>query len=447
MITLNLTRGKDLEGIYIRLLAPQEKIEEAIARLDVISEDTATTRILNVSSSVKNLGDYIQNTDLSQPDGLQKVAALAEKLQPLDLESCLKFEGMLDANMVQGVDDVMKLADCLDEYVLLPEVGTGSALGRYLVNQGAFECPDHLRPYLDYQANGISGIFRGLGNSKSPLLFVFIACIVNVFLDLLLVGVFHMDAAGAALATVAAQACSVLFSVLYIRRRPLPFSLTRESFRARGCVLRITALGAPIALQDFLVNISFLMITSIVNRLGVAEAAGIGISEKLFVFLSIIPMAFMSALSTFVAQNMGAGQPVRARNSLLIARRISVVFGAGIFLLTFFGGGLLAAIFENDPEVIAATAAYLKGSSLEYLLTPAIFCTLGYFNGMERTPFVMIQGLASAFLVRVPLSYLLSLMPGAGMLVISLAVPISAVVNLLACLIYDRHLCRSLTPS
>ena len=120
----------------------------------MISEDTATTRILNVSSSVKNLGDYIQNTDLSQPDGLQKVAALAEKLQPLDLESCLKFEGMLDANMVRGVDDVMKLADCLDEYVLLPEVGTESALGRYLVNQGAFECPDHLRPYLDYQAIG-----------------------------------------------------------------------------------------------------------------------------------------------------------------------------------------------------------------------------------------------------------------------------------------------------
>ena len=116
MITLHLTRGKDPEGIYIRLPAPQEKIEEAMTRLDAISEDTATTRILNVSSSVKNLGDYIQDTDLSYPDGLQKVAALAEKLQALDLESCLKFEGMLDANMVQGVDDVMKLADCLDEY-------------------------------------------------------------------------------------------------------------------------------------------------------------------------------------------------------------------------------------------------------------------------------------------------------------------------------------------
>ena len=154
MITLKLTRGNDPEGIYIRLPSAQEKIKEAVARLDAISEDVATTRILNIAGNVRNLGNYIQNADLSQPDGLQKIEALAEKLQTLDMESCLKFEGMLDANMVQGVDDVMKLADCLDEYVLLPEVGTGSALGRYLVNQGIFECPDHIRPYLDYQTIG-----------------------------------------------------------------------------------------------------------------------------------------------------------------------------------------------------------------------------------------------------------------------------------------------------
>ncbi len=154
MITLKLTRGNDPEGIYIRLPSAQEKIKEAVARLDAISEDVATTRILNIAGNVRNLGNYIQNADLSQPDGLQKIEALAEKLQTLDMESCLKFEGMLDANMIQGVDDIMKLADCLDEYVLLPEVGTGSALGRYLVNQGIFECPDHIRPYLDYQTIG-----------------------------------------------------------------------------------------------------------------------------------------------------------------------------------------------------------------------------------------------------------------------------------------------------
>ena len=136
MITLKLTRGNDPEGIYIRLPSAQKKIKEAVARLDAISEDVATTRILNIASNVRNLGNYIQNADLSQPDGLQKIEALAEKLQTLDMESCLKFEGMLDANMIQGVDDVMKLAECLNEYVLLPEVGTESALGRYLVNQG-----------------------------------------------------------------------------------------------------------------------------------------------------------------------------------------------------------------------------------------------------------------------------------------------------------------------
>ena len=120
MITLKLTRGNDPEGIYIRLPSAQKKIKEAVARLDAISEDVATTRILNIAGNVRNLGNYIQNADLSQPDGLQKIEALAEKLQTLDMESCLKFEGMLDANMIQGVDDIMKLADFIDDYVLLP---------------------------------------------------------------------------------------------------------------------------------------------------------------------------------------------------------------------------------------------------------------------------------------------------------------------------------------
>ena len=288
--------------------------------------------------------------------------------------------------------------------------------------------------------NGISGVFRGLGNSRSPLLFVVIACAINVVLDLVFVAGLGLDAAGAALATVTAQAGSVLFSVLYLRFHPLPFTLRRESFRGWGSARRIAALGTPIALQDFLVSISFLIITSIVNRLGVAASAGIGITEKLFVFLALVPMAFMSALSAFVAQNMGAGQPDRARRALVLARRISTGVGVCIFLLTFFGGGVLASFFEDDPEVIAAAATYFKSSSLEYLLSPAVFCMLGYFNGQERTTFVMIQGLASAFLVRVPLSWLFSIVPGAGLFTIGMAVPLSALFNLAVCLWYDRRL-------
>lgn len=153
-------------------------------------------------------------------------------------------------------------------------------------------------------------------------------------------------------------------------------------------------------------------------------------------------MAFMSALSTIVAQNMGARQPHRARKALIAAWGISQIFGCAIFLLTFFGGHLLAALFEDDPAVIAAAAAYFRGSSFEHLLTPSVFCFLGYFNGSERTTFVMVQGLASAFLVRVPLSYLLSMLPGTGMFTIALAVPASALVNLAACLLYDWYLRR-----
>ena len=284
--------------------------------------------------------------------------------------------------------------------------------------------------------NAISGIFRGIGNSRSPFLFVSIACAVNVVLDLLFVGVFHLDASGAALATVIAQAVSVFFSVWYMRRHLLPFRITRDSFRQKGAVRNILKVGMPIAFQDFLVNVSFLIITSIVNTLGLVAAAGIGVSEKLFVFLSIVPMAFMSALSAFVAQNMGAGKPERAVRALFIAQGISFSFGVVMFLLTFFAGGELGAFFDNDPAVVEATAAYMRGSSFEYLMIPLTFCFLGYFNGREHTTFVMIQGLASAFLVRIPVSYFLSRLPDTGMFLISLAVPISGLVNILLCVVW-----------
>ena len=176
--------------------------------------------------------------------------------------------------------------------------------------------------------NGISGIFRGVGNSRSPFLFVLIACLVNVVLDVLFVGVFRLHAAGAALATIIAQATSVAFSLSYIRRNPLPFSIPapwRRGGRAAGEILKV---GSPIALQDFLTNLSFLIITSIVNALGVIASAGVGIAEKLFIFLALVPMSFMSALSTFVAQNMGAGNPKRANRALFLAARISLCVGA-----------------------------------------------------------------------------------------------------------------------
>lgn len=290
--------------------------------------------------------------------------------------------------------------------------------------------------------NAVSGIFRGIGNSRSPLLFVLVACAVNVALDLLFVAGFGMAAAGAALATIIAQAASVLFSLVYLHRHPLPFSIPRRSASVPSAMRNILRVGTPIALQDALVHVSFLLITSIVNTLGVVASASIGVSEKYFAILSIVPSAFLSALSAFVAQNMGARQPRRAVRALLAAQGISFLFGAAIFLAAFFRGGLLASLFDKDPAVIAATADYMRGSAFEYLMVPVTFCFLGYFNGREHTAFVMLQGLLSSFLVRIPLSYYLSRLPNTGMFTISLAVPVSAAVSLTLCLLYFLRLRR-----
>lgn len=295
--------------------------------------------------------------------------------------------------------------------------------------------------------NAISGIFRGIGNSRTPFLFVAVACVINIVLDLLFVAVFHLDAAGAALATVIAQASSVLFSLLYLRKHKLPFEVTRADFRAKGSVRNILSVGAPIALQDTLVSVSFLIITAIVNDLGVVQSASIGIAEKLFVFLSIVPMSFLSALSAFVAQNVGNNNYHRASRALIMASGVSLACGTAVFLMTFFGGGLLARIFTRDEAVIASTALYFKSCSFEYIFISLSFCLLGYFNGLKKTRFVMFQGLFGAFCIRIPLSYYFRSLPDTDMLKIGIAVPVSAGVCLLLCVAYLLLLQRKLRRS
>lgn len=288
--------------------------------------------------------------------------------------------------------------------------------------------------------NSISGIFRGIGNSKSPFIFVSIACVVNILLDLLFIKQLHMNAFGAALATVIAQAVSVIFSLFYIKFNNLPFKVSRENFKNTSYVKGILKVGGPIVLQDLLTCISFLIITSIVNSLGLIASASVGVAEKMFVFLSLVPMSFMSALSAFVANNVGAKEFKRANKSLRVAISISFVCGVCIFLLTFFAGEVLASIFTSDSLVISSTALYLKGCSFEYIFISISFCLLGYFNGHAKTTFVMAQGLISAFLVRVPLSFYFSRLPNTNMFLISLAVSISALVTFILCIIYYKWL-------
>lgn len=289
--------------------------------------------------------------------------------------------------------------------------------------------------------NLIGSIFRSLGDSRTPLITVLIACIFNIAGDLLLVAGFGLGAAGAALATVFAQMLSVIISLLLIRRKGLPFAFSLSNIRPDGRVIcKIISLGTPIALQDLLVGISFLVILAIVNNLGLTASAGIGVAEKVCAFIMLVPAAFMQALSAFVAQNRGAGRPDRAQRGLWYAVSVSFAFGVLMFALTFFHGDLLSYIFANDADVIFASADYLKAYAIDCLLTCFLFCFIGFFNGMECTRFVMLQGIIGAFAVRVPVSFLMSRLEPVSLFHIGLATPCSTVLQIILCLLFYRRL-------
>lgn len=287
--------------------------------------------------------------------------------------------------------------------------------------------------------NVISGIFRGVGNSRYPLLFVGIACVCNIVGDFVLVGAAHMDAAGAALATVLSQAVSVVLSVWIIRRGGVGLQISRRDIRFNKTVIaKILRLGSPIALQDAMTNVSFLIITSIINALGLIQSAAIGVSEKVVVFIMLIPISFMSSVSAFSAQNIGAGKPRRARQAMLYAMAVSLCFGIPMFFLTFFRGDILAGIFSKDAQVIAACAEYMKAYAIDCMLVCVLFCFMGYFNGTGKTLFVMLQGVLAAFLVRIPYSYFVSKIPGVSMLEIGFASPLATLFSLVLCVFYMK---------
>ena len=284
--------------------------------------------------------------------------------------------------------------------------------------------------------NFISSIFRGLGNSKLPLIFVGIACAVNVVGDLLFVAVFKMNVAGAALATVMAQAVSVVLSILIIRKQKLPFTLKREDIRFNEEVPRIIKVGAPIAVQELLTQLSFLALCAFINKLGIAQSSGYGVANKLVAFIMLVPSSLMQSLASFVAQNFGAGKEKRACQTMLCGMAIGCTVGVVISLLAVFAGDYMSMIFTPEPAYIKQSAAYLLGFSLEPIVTSILFSFIGYFNGHSQTLFVMIQGLSQTFLVRLPMSYIMSIQPDASLTMIGLAAPSATIFGIILNLVY-----------
>ena len=290
--------------------------------------------------------------------------------------------------------------------------------------------------------NVVCGILRGLGDSKSPLYFVFVACIINIGVDFLLVGGFGMRAAGAAVATVLSQGISFLAALWFLHRRGFHFEFGRKDIRPdRLLTKQIVKLGAPIALQDALINVSFLIITVIVNQMGVIASASLGVVEKIIVFAMLPPTAIAAAVSTMTAQNYGAGLVRRMTRCLYSGIGMALVFGLSVCLYSQFWPETLTGIFTKDPAVIDMAAGYLRGYSIDCIMVSFVFCINSYFSGQGNSLFPMIHSMIATFLFRIPLSYLFGQLDPTDLQLMGYAPPLSTMVSLLICLWYLRR-CR-----
>ena len=290
--------------------------------------------------------------------------------------------------------------------------------------------------------NLLAAVFRGLGDSKSPLLFVFIACIVNIVGDLVFVAVLHMDAAGAALATVMAQAVSVVCAIGLLVKKKLPFTVQKSDFGFNLQCRKFLSIGLPLALQEFLTQLSFLALCAFVNRLGLEASSGYGVACKIVNFAMLIPSSLMQSMASFVSQNVGAGNQKRAKKAMFTGIGIGLAFGCVVFALVMLKGDMLAGIISTDSAVIANGFAYLKGFAPETILTAVLFSMIGYFNGNNQTFWVMVQGLVQTLLVRLPFAYIMSIQPNASLTKIGLAAPVSTTVGIVLNLIFYQYLNR-----
>lgn len=284
--------------------------------------------------------------------------------------------------------------------------------------------------------NLLAAIFRGLGDSKSPLIFVAVACVVNIAGDLVLVAGFHLDAAGAAIATVLAQAVSVVLALLLLFKRKLPFTIKKNDFKINEHCKRALKTGLPLALQECLTQISFLALCAFVNKLGLEASSGYGVACKLVNFAMLIPSALMQSTASFISQNVGAGNEKRAKKTMFTGIGVGLTIGCIVFIFIMFKGDILTGIFTTDEVVIQKGYDYLRGFALETMVTAILFSMIGYFNGHDKTVWVMIQGLIQTLLVRLPLAYYMSIQPDASLTKIGFAAPVATMFGIVLNMIF-----------
>lgn len=262
--------------------------------------------------------------------------------------------------------------------------------------------------------NIISAVFRGMGDSKSPMYFIAVACAANIALDYLFIGVLGMGPAGAALGTVLSQAISVIISLIVIKRRSTGLALTKADIRPNKQIIgKILKIGIPVAMQDGFIQIAFMVITVIANRRGLNDAAAVGIVEKIIGFLFLVPSSMLSAVSALGAQNIGAQKPERAKKTLLYAIFIAAGFGGTVAVIMQFLSGGAVSLFTDSAVVTRLGGEYLRGYAWDCLFAGIHFAFSGYFCACGKSGISFMHNMIAILLVRIPGAYFMSSMfPG-----------------------------------
>ena len=285
-----------------------------------------------------------------------------------------------------------------------------------------------------------SSVFRGLGDTRRPMYFVAASGVMNIGLDWLLIGPLHMGAAGAALATVASQAASAVMAFVVLRKKQDGVRLRAENLRPEGSAVReILQVGLPIAFQESLIQISFLVITAIANSRGVEVAAAVGIVEKVICFLFLVPSAMLSTVSAVTAQNVGAGKHLRGRDALKTGCAVVFGFGAVVFLLCQLFAPQIVSVFTAEPGVIRFGAQYLRSYTVDCMIAGIHFCFSGYFSAYGKSGFSFLHNILSVLLVRIPGAYFASVWFPETLYPMGLAAPMGSLLSVGICLYLFRR--------
>lgn len=284
--------------------------------------------------------------------------------------------------------------------------------------------------------NIISSIFRGLGDSKSPMYFIAIACACNIGLDYLFIGALGLGSAGAALGTTLSQTISVIISLIVIKKSDTGIKLTKDDFKLKKSVIsNVLKIGILVSLQDGFIQISFIIITIIANRRGLNDAAAVGIVEKIIGFLFLIPSSMLSAISALGAQNIGAGKPHRAKLTLRYAIYFIMISGIFVIGTVELIAPQLVGMFDDSPEVIRLGTQYLRSYVVDYLFAGIHFCMSGYFCAIEKSGISFLHNSLSIVLARVPVAYITSKRFPKNLFPMGCAAPLGSLISIVICVI------------